>query len=305
MKRSLLWVVVALAWPGFVRAQVAREVDLRPKFIVGQSTRYRMEMTNSSEPVAHVAQRPAKPPATAPKPVDHSQSPSDKSSSKIEYTFSLKPQSVGPDREATVNLVFEAVKMSTTNKDGTVEFDSTKPGKDDDLVAGLLKPLVGSTLTLKIDQGGNITGITGGEAFSGLGQFVGGGGGAGNLFGQIFSSRKQTGLARVGESWETAEKVDTTMLGQFDMSTRYTLGSATFNEAKVTFTGKIAPGTEAPGDGAGKVKDSSYSGSYSWDTERGALKRMDSTMRVRMETSSEGVRSETNNESVVKLTQVR
>ncbi len=314
MARSIFWLAILLiGLPVAARGQSAREVDLRPKFTVGQQTRFKMELTNSSEPVAAPGSKPkqpwSKPPAgkspSTTQPTKSAASP-DRSSSKTEFTISLKVASLSPEHEATVNLVFDAVKISTTTSEGTIEFDSSKPaGKDDDLVAGLLRPLVGSTLTLKVDQAGNITSITGGESFSALGQFAGGGGQAGDLFGPIFSGRKGTGLARVGESWENADKIDNAMLGRFKMTTRHTLRSAAGTEARIDMTGKIEPDSEAPGEGAGKIKDSSFNGSYAWDTERGMLKRMDSTMRVRMETPSEGGRSETNNESVVKVTQVR
>jgi hypothetical protein len=70
-------------------------------------------------------------------------------------------------------------------------------------------------------------------------------------------------------------------------------------------TGRIEPGSEAPGSGSGQIKDSSFNGSYVWDTERGMLRRMDSTMRVRMEQTVGDARTETRNESTVKVTQIR
>lgn len=278
-----------------------REVDLRPKFVQGQQTRFKMEMINTSDPVRAAD---ARPPGT--KPADPALPAPERTRSKMELTFSLRVQSVNPEREATVNLVFDAIKLSTSTGEGTIEFDSSKPPSvDDDLVGALLKPLVGSTLTLRVDRAGNIISISGGEAFTALGQFAGGGGQAGDLFGPIFTARKGTGLARIGEAWENEDKIDNALIGRFKMTTRHTLRSALGGEAKVDMTGRIEPQTEAPGSGAGQIKDSSFNGSYAWDTERGMLKRMDSTMRIRMEQNAGGVRTETRNESVVRVTQVR
>jgi len=147
--------------------------------------------------------------------------------------------------------------------------------------------------------------VRGGVSFSALGLFVGGGGQAGDLFGPLFTARKGAGMARVGESWEDVDTIDNALIGRFKMTTRHTLRSAFADQASVDMTGRIEPGSEAPGAGAGQIKESSFSGAYVWDTERGMLKRMDSTMRVRMEQTTDGVRTETRNESVVKVTQVR
>ncbi len=308
--RQLLAVVVVVL-PASAWAQLGgggREVDLRPRFVQGQQTRFKMEMTNTSEPVHGAGSAPTTkgPTGSTPrKPGGAAQPASDQSQSKVEMVLSLKVQSVSAGHEATVALVFDSLKMSTTNQDQKVEFDSTKPPTtDEDLVGALLRPLVGSTMTLKVDPAGNITSITGGEAFSGLGQFVGGGQG-GDLFGPLFSAKKGTGRVHVGESWEDEDTIDNSLLGRFKMLTRHTLRSAAANEAKVDMTGHIVPGSEAPGVGAGQIKDSSFTGSYAWDTERGMLKRMDSTMKVRMEQATENGRTETRNESVVRVTQVK
>lgn len=294
-----LLVVAAFLWPVAARAQGGREVDLRPKFAQGQQTRFKMEVTNTSDPVTATRPVPKKP--GDPAPARHATT-----RSTMEMVLSLKVQSVSPDREATVSLVFDALRVSTTNQDGKVEFDSSKPTSgEDDMVGILLKPLVGTALTLKVDRAGNITSISGGETFSALGQFVGGVGQAGDLFGPLFTVKKGTGMARVGESWEDVDKIDNALLGQFKMTTRHTLRSAYGSEAKVDMAGRIEPGSESPGSGAGHIKDSSFAGNYTWDTERGMLKRMDSTMRVKMEQTVDGLRTETRNESVVKVTQIR
>jgi hypothetical protein len=283
----VVWVVALFVGTAPAAAQGigAREVDLRPKFRAGQQLRYTMEMTNSSRPT---------------------QKGQPSLSSKAEFGLSLKTKAVGADGGATVDLVFDRVKISTQTPEEKFEFDSSKPPKgDDDIIGLMLQPLVGSTLTLTVDSAGNISAINGGESFAALGQFVAGGGDATKLFGPLFTVKKGTGMARIGESWENEDSLDNAMLGQFTMKTRHTLRSAVAGEAKVDMSGQIRPRSEAPGTGAGQIKDSSFNGAYLWDTERGALKSMDATMRVRMNTNAAGERSESVNEAVVRVKQVR
>jgi len=275
---------------------VDRRVDLRPKFERGQSIRFKMDVANTSTPAAPATT--TRPPATTPRP--------EQMRSKIELGLSLKVMSVTDSREATVEMVFDSIKASTHTKDQDIEFDSTKPGKDGDDIAGLLfQGLEGSTLTLKVDRDGNITSVTGGEAFGTLGQFLGGGGGAGQLFGPLFSIKKGNGIVSVGESWEDVDQIDNSMLGKFKMTTRNTLRSVAGADAMVDVVGRIEPSSEAPGEGVAQIKDSRFGGKYAWDTKLGMLRQMDTTMTVNLEQTVAGVKTATKNESVMKITRVR
>src|SRR5205085_12658983 len=128
--------------------------------------------------------------------------------SKVEMTLVLSPTAVEPGRAATVNLTIETLKVSNKTGDEKIDFDSSKPvGGEDDIVGSLMRSIIGTTMTLKVDSAGNITSITGGEGLAGLSQFVGGGG-SGQLFGPIVSGRHGNGMARVGESWADVDTID-------------------------------------------------------------------------------------------------
>src|SRR5438105_4984997 len=156
-------VAVLLALAPAARGQFRENrVDLRPRFQAGQTVKYTMSVTNSSSP------QTLGPPRTGAHP-----EPANQTSSRIEMGLSLKVRSVTPEHEAVVDLAFDTLKVSSHTRDQTVEFDSTKPAKgEDDVVALLMQPLVGSTLTLHVDKTGNITGVTGEESFTALGQFI-------------------------------------------------------------------------------------------------------------------------------------
>jgi len=293
-------ILVAVLLP---RAAVAQPgdrnlVDLRPKFVVGQQTRFVMEVTNTSTPVGAAT----KPTTVRPRPGTDPRTPAGQTKSKIEFGLLMKVKEGGGTDGATVDVVFERIKVSTTGEDGTVEFDSTKPQQGEgDLVGILMGQLVGTTLTMKVDPSGNITSISGGESFSMLGQFMGGGGGAGSLFGPIVNMKKGGGKVAVGESWENEDVVNTGLMGGFKMVTRHTLRSAVGGDAKVDMTGRMVASSEAGSGTVAQLKNSKYTGSYVWDTKGGMLKQMDSSMSVEMETSVEDRPVLTRNESTMKV----
>jgi len=158
---------------------------------------------------------------------------------------------------------------------------------------------------MRVDRSGNITSITGGDAFTSLGQFVGGSGRAGDLFGPLMSIRHGNGMVAVGESWEDVDRIDNSMLGRFKMSTRHTLRSVSGRDAQLDMVGKIELDTESGSDSSFQVKESSYSGRYSWDLDLGLLRQLDSTMRLQIDSKGAGTPASTRSETVMKVTRAR
>jgi hypothetical protein len=209
---------------------------------------------------------------------------------------------------AQVQMVFDSLKITAKTADAEVEFDSSKPLTDNaDMAAALLKPLVGSTITMTVDRAGNISQVSGGEAFTMLGQIASGsGGGSQPLFGPIFSGRPTDGFAKVGESWENEDKVSTSLLGGFKMVTRHTLRGMVGRDAQVMLTGRIEPESEAAGESPYKITSSSHNGSYTWDTATGQLAKMESKMKVCLEgTIAERPMATCTKSMDVKVTRIR
>jgi hypothetical protein len=200
-------------------------------------------------------------------------------SSKVTMGLKMKVVDTSPETGATVDLVIENLKASIQSQDTKMDFDSTKPGKSDDVAAMLFQSIAGTTLTLKVDRNGNITSVTGGEALAALGQTGGAGAGKpGDLFSGLFSSGKSSGEAAVGESWENSDKIESPLMGGFRMITRHTLTALRGRDALVDVRGRIEAATEAPGSSPFTIKNAHHEGRYVWDTQAGALRQMDSTM---------------------------
>jgi len=271
-------------------AQPAK-VDLRPKFVKGQELRYRMtthsagttSMPGLDDPLADpAAKKPAPVQPAASKPAD----PDQEMMQAVDVRFRVVQ--TAPEGGATVEMVFDAIKLNSKGPLGDTAFDSSKPapkGGDDDGAAALRK-VVGTTLTLRIDRDGNITEIKGGESLlpGGLGDAASlvSGAGVQQTWGPIFTGRKGSGEAAVGEKWTTTDSLNLSPIGAFTITTESVLASARAGSAEVGFKGRIEPSRESSRQGEGiQIRSASHAGKYVWDTAVGALRSL--TMKQTME----------------------
>jgi hypothetical protein len=274
---------------GLLAAARAQQVDLTPKFVKGQETKFTMETSSTSSTAV-------------------GKNAAEKNTMKMEVRFALKVKDSNPETGSTVDLVYERVKVATTLGTGIEEFDSDKPASQDAAseLAPLMRPLVGMTLTLTVDPAGNITKVTGGEALAplspaaNLGQATG----VKQLIGPLFSPKNSPGKVSVGETWENVDKLDTGMMGAFKMVTKHTLKSATGGDARVSFTGTIEPASESPAPAGIEIKNSRYDGEYVWDLERGMLRTMASKMSLRFEGDLAGETVSATSEGETKVTRL-
>jgi hypothetical protein len=305
LARSLhLVLILILTLPAHAQER-SREINLRPKFEAGQRIKYKLELANSSRPDSP---RPS-PQPHQPAPVRPGQPTPlqpQTTQSNVEMGLTLQVAEVSAEGIATVKMIFDSLKVATRSDDISVEFDSTKPAAgEDDIAAMLLKSIVGTALTMKVDRNGNISSVTGGEAFMALGQFTSGSSSAEQLFGPIFSGNPAKGSAKIGESWEYADRLSSGLLGDFKMVTKHTLRGLQGSNAQIAITGRIEPTSESPGSSSYQVKNSTYTGNYLWDTTKGQLARMETSMNVQIEDKAGHEKTNTRNESTVKITRLQ
>lgn len=275
----------------------AQTVSLRPKFEVGEETRYRMAMRSSTAGGLPGAADPAE------------------LKQLMEQTIGLKMKTVATDPEgsSTVEMVYESIKFSLDSAMMKTTFDSTKPktADGDDPVAAVMRSIVGTTMTVVFDRDGNITSVKGGESLAaaagGMGGLVGGLTNAGQvreLFNNIFTIKRAKGSAEVGEKWKTEDAVDVGPLGKFTMTTESKLVRASGGRADVEFVGTITPGPESAGAGV-QIKDSAYTGSYVWDTRRGCLESMKSDQKIAIEGDVGGMKLSSKSDIKMEVTRVK
>ncbi len=277
-----------------------QEVDLRPRFVQGQTTRYEMQANSNSTLTS--AEMPE---------LDQKQT------MRQTLRLSMKVVEVGSDG-ATIELVYDSAKIAFENDELKAEYDSAKPpaskpgsnrpadpldGPDaSKLLESLVKGMVGSKLTLTTDAAGNITAMTGDGGVSGMsksfmnsvGGSVPGLGGAmpsgGDAAKWIIIGPRTTGKARVGESWTNEDSLSGTPLGEFKMKTTHTLVSNRGERASLKFTGKAEAGSAGAASPTGfQLQGMGTDGTYEWDTQRGRLQKMDAEMRVGIEATLTGV----------------
>lgn len=300
-----------------------REVDLRPRFRVGEPIWYRLVQTSNSTMTSNGADRVTE------------------SVQEVELRF----EAVHADPEAkttTVEATIERVRM-TLKADGQVTSHDTgpvppgrrasrpttpaTPGRpapaitppswrkpvapagqppepqspkdpqpdalDDvgrDVLADLLAPMVGSKTTFVLDRDGNITSMSGGTGLD-LGSLTGGGvGGLGvagpSQFGQIICPAPGRASAGTGDSWTTTSDLVSSPIGGVSMTTRWNVTDVARGVANLKFTGSLA--SRSQDASLLRISDLTYSGTARWNAERGELANMTSDMTMVAETSLTG-----------------
>jgi hypothetical protein len=264
----------------------AGTVDLRPRFRAGDETRYVMRI-KSDNVVNLEGLVPVIEPERKADPKDEKDGT--KQYMEEEIGFVLKVTSVSSDEGATVELIQERIKLTLKHGEDEFFYDSTaprRPNDDSDLIEPFMKGVVGKKLTIRFDATGNIRDIQGGGELAlpgAMGQLgiPADAKSIGALFGPISTRTSGRGLYRIGERWTNSDQIDTGPMGSFRMVTQHTLRSARAGAAEVVFDGRIEAGSESGKPGSGfQVRDSHYKGKYTWDTERGQLKSLQSDQEI-------------------------
>jgi hypothetical protein len=288
------------------RERAARKTfDLRPKFVAGRETRYTLRLNSTSDVTGPGLEKG-----------DGEQVMSQ------EIGLLMRVTSVTDDG-ATVQLVYESLKLKLRSPIADVDFDSTRAatggtgtppntGASIDPVADVLNTMLaqipGTTLTMVVDSSGAIVSVTGGEALSlgaSLGlpnlNVAGAGGGGLNWVGNPGSAGGVDLENRaVGETWSYRDALTGTPVGSFTMHTTHRFRSVAGSMAKLTFDGRVESPSQstqpqpaapagAPGLSGAQEKDSRYEGSYQWDLRAGELAEMESSQHVVMEAATGGL----------------
>ena len=319
----LLAGVLSVAAAGESRGQ---EVDLRPKFEQGQVVRYKLEQNSSTKSIA-----------------DRDKAKNMSSQMDQTIWIAMRTMRIDVAGVATVEVSYERVSMSIDSDDFRGSYDTAQPAvttpstpaspaspssprikspstpatptknpderENAEMLAMVLRPMLEAKLTLKIDAAGNIISATGGsemspmsslglDAAKGLSSKSGAG-----LLGPIFTAKKPSGRARIGESWTNEDTLDASALGSMKMRTTHTLRSASGGVANIDVSGLIDKTSESV-SGPVQIKDSSFSGRYRWDTTKGQLEAMDINQSVGMETAIEGLMLSSTQKARTRLTRL-
>ncbi|MFO0834346.1 MAG: hypothetical protein U0638_05195 [Phycisphaerales bacterium] len=321
--------VLSVAAAGESRAQ---EVDLRPKFEQGQVVRYKLEQNSSTKSVADrdktknmlsqmdqtiwIAMRTMQVDEAGVATVEVSYERVSMSIDSDDFKGSYdtaQPAATTPSNPASPTSPSSPRIKSPTNP--TTPSRPATPTKNPDerenaeMLAMVLRPMLEARLTLKIDAAGNIISATGGsemspmsslglDAAKGLSSKSGAG-----LLGPIFTAKKSSGRARIGETWTNEDTLDASALGSMKMRTTHTLRSASGGVANIDVAGLIDKTSESV-SGPVQIKDSSFSGRYRWDTTKGQLEAMDINQSVGMETSIEGLMLSSTQKARTRLTRL-
>ncbi|MFO0857013.1 MAG: DUF6263 family protein [Phycisphaerales bacterium] len=257
------------------KTAVTQEVDLRPKWRKGQETRFDMSLDIVSEQNLNAVKG-----GDEPEPM--------KQVIKQKIGLLLRVKEVASSGAATVDLVYESLKFDADSALGKISFDSSQTKNDKDEFDGLLRSIIGLTMTLQLDENGNITNISssggGGMAGGMLQQFT-----AADLvkgmFGPIMTIKAGNGRAKVGERW-TNESSMSGQMGTTKIKNEYTLESAAGSMARMNIQGTVS--LDGGTTGMANIREGSITGKATWNTERGMLESMNMTQRLMVDTHSTG-----------------
>lgn len=319
MKRTTRHVIAALVCPLVIGgvmpshgpwaapsawAQQGKKVDLRPKFTKGQEIRLKLELVTKAKTASS---RPSTPSKGKPKQDGEDEEPKDQDISQ-EYTLLLKVKDTNSETGSTLQLVYEQVKLKMKSPSGDMDFDSTKPKKDDP-VEELLRPLVGTSLIVEMDPKGNIKNVSGGDGLQeavggGLGGSLTGSAGLKDFFGRVFTSGPgNSGFASVGESWSSEDKMEAPG-GTWNITTTNTLKSASGSKAEVDIKGKLTFSPSTSGNGPHvQVQSATYTGHETWNTERGMLDSLETRQHVESVDTKSNQR--TTNDATMRVTRLK
>lgn len=285
-------------------------VSLRPRFVAGETIRYVMTVNTDQ------ANTSADEPDLA-------------SQQQMEQTMELAMHVVESSTQgATIEISVERARMSVKNDVAMASADSATAGQqparpgtptpprqetaEDRALRGdleiVVKQMASEKMSVVVDGTGKITSITGGDRLAGGGSasrlLSGAGTGAvpmpnpmsGNaLQWLVQGANGQPPEVRLGQTWTNTDNLGRTPLGNFSMRTKHTVRSIRSNGAEIKFDGSIettqAP-NQSPSEGAAQISDSSYSGSYTWDSGKGQLSRMDGRLEAKIAMTLLGARVE-------------
>lgn len=286
-----------------IRPGTGREVDLRPRFRVGEDLRYVMVLENDG-----VTEMP---------PLESS-----KQNSRQRVEFRLRTVETDPEKGSTVELIYEAIRVTIDSGDTKIEYDSAKPAQSprsrvpapdpalpdpSAALAEALAPVVGTTLTLTVLPDGSITGVSGGSELSSAlaGRFAGpiaDPQGVKDLFGPIFTSRSPKPTAKQGESWRHEDVIDLALLGRLRLTTDHTLKSVKGDTATIDFQGRMELDSEAAAMPRGiRLSDTVYKGAYLWDSASGSLESMEQTQGFTLSGDMEGASVRISSKGTVRI----
>src|SRR4051812_14423602 len=237
------------------------KVDLRPKFKVGQETRFKLDLDSNGNQ--------ATPAAGEGQPVKQT----------IGATILFKCRDTNPETGSTLEVVYETLKLKAQSPLANIDFDSSKPGNPDDPMDAAIRSIIGTKLNVKMDKDGNITSVDGGgggmtEQFTGADLMK-------NMFGPMFTTKKGTGQAAVGEKWTNEDTMDAGM-GTVRITTTNTLKSVSGGMASIDIKGAFSLDPSSMGKGVA-IRDSSMTGEAKWDTEAGMLDSMQMKQKLSVE----------------------
>ncbi len=266
-----------------------KAVNLKPQFESGQTLRYQIESGNS---------------------VTQSFGAGMETSQNITIAFKV----INANEDGTeLTATFEKIKMSTSGA-MDLAFDSATPADQDtgNELASALRPIVGKSLSIKMDSDGNITELTGDKGLIPAGQMGGfaqaivGADQNRQLFIQILMPSGTKTSASTGDKWTNKNVIPVEPMGTLTISTDHTLKGVKAENATIMMDGTITfeKGAQVPETMPIDLTDASYNGQYVWNHESGSLTSLKVDGLIKLKAGQDAMVMEIENKTTTTIKRV-
>lgn len=264
-------------------AMAAGSVDLRPKFVAGQTHTFTQQSIRVETTSIAISPPPAKEgekkdaPATPPGPASSTQN--------IDQTVTYKVEVIETNAKGTsLALEILAIKANAETPRGKFTFDSSSPADDKDgtnPAVQAYRPLIGGKLRIDLGSDGNVTKVEPmslqtpriSPEFTGAVQQIIGPDLVRMRWSTVLNVKDGADPAAIGQTWTNVDELVSRPIGKFTYSTDNKLTKIDGDTAHIDMSGSIKlAGFDDKTPAAGSITKQSVTGNVIWDTKSGWAK---------------------------------
>lgn len=217
------------------------------------------------------------------------------------------------DDGAIIEVIYQRIKIQRRDNEVAMAFDSDSPEANDasTILGPIVRPLVGASVFIEVNQQGQIKTIRADEAAassketSDMAQQIMGRDPVSELIGPIIAAKLPPTTVKLGQSWTKANSIPVAEKASINVTRTDTLKSIEDGKAVIDVAGRIKLIRDKDStDQIPDIKETNMEGSMLWDTKSGMLSSYSVTQMIQTEGTISGVTVSTRNESLTTIRKI-